>query len=87
MANGEAVKTTPLTLEFTINLPFIATVVAAMLFQSATNAKSDTRINNIEAATAGLDETKAQVAVLDERTESMKATLGRIEMRVEAVQR
>lgn len=68
-------KTTPWTLDRTINLPFLLT--AAVAFASAISfaAKTDNRLANLENATRSVPELSAQLGRLDERTSLMQSNL------------
>lgn len=76
-------KMTPFTLDRTINLPFLVTVVIAIAAGSAWASNTDRRLQGVEQATAGLPEVRERIARMDERGEATKASIARIERLLE----
>ncbi len=76
-------QVTPFSFDRTINLPFLVTVVLAIAAGSAWTSKIDNRMTAVESSTAGLPEMRERLARIDERGESTKAAILRIEEAIE----
>lgn len=70
---------TPVTFDRTVNLPFLITVVAAILAGAVWTSNVNSRLASLDQATAGMPEIRERIARMDERGEATKATLQRIE--------
>lgn len=76
-------KVTPVTLDRTINLPFLVTVVASVMAAAAWSSTMSDRMERVEHAVSGLPMIQERVARMDERGEATKATLARLERALE----
>ena len=79
-------KVTPLTFDRTINLPFLITVAAAILAASAWTSAVNNRLDRLEERTRGLPEIEVRLARIDERGEGSRASLDRIENRLDRIE-
>lgn len=79
-------KVTPVTFDRTINLPFLITVVVSILAASAWTSAVNHRLDRLEERTRGLPDIEVRLARIDERGESSKATLARIEQRLDRIE-
>jgi len=74
---------TPVTFDRTINLPFLITVVAAIMAGAVWTSNVNTRLDELDHATAGMPDMRERIARMDERGEATKATLQRIERQLD----
>lgn len=74
---------TPVTFDRTVNLPFLVTVVAAILAGAVWTSNVNSRLEGLDAATAGMPEMRERIARMDERGEATKSTLSRIERQLD----
>lgn len=80
------VRTTPVTLDLTINLPFLLTV-AGMLAAAATwAADSSARLERLEERTRDVPAITERLARIDERGNSGAESLARIERRLDRIE-
>ncbi|WP_312733669.1 hypothetical protein [Brevundimonas sp.] len=75
-------KVTPIVWNRTINLPFLATIGAAVFAAVAWTSAVNARLDRLEERTRALPEIEVKIARMDERGESSKAALARIEDRL-----
>lgn len=75
-------KVTPFTFDRTINLPFLVTVFLALVSAVVWTSGVNHRLERLEDRTQGLPEIEVRLARMDERDEASKATLARIEQRM-----
>lgn len=75
-------KVTPIVWDRTINLPFLATIGAAVFAAVAWTSAVNARLDRLEERTRALPEIEVKIARMDERGESSKAALARIEDRL-----
>lgn len=79
-------KVTPVVWDRTINLPFLATIGAAVFAAMAWTSAVNNRLDRLEDRTRALPEIEVKIARMDERGESSKATLSRIEQRLDRME-
>lgn len=79
-------KIPPVTLDLTINIPFLLAVVGGIAAGSAAFATVDYRLASVEERTRNLPAIETQLARIDERSEAGKETLARIERQLEQVE-
>lgn len=77
---------TPVTFDRTINLPFLGTVLTAIIAGAIWTSSMSNRMERVEAATQGLPEMRERLARMDERGEASKASLERLERAIERQQ-
>lgn len=86
MSEQPSMRVTPFVLDRTINIPFLLTVAAAVLAASAWTSAVNHRLDRLEERTRGLPDIEVRLARMDERGEASKATLARIEQRLNDVE-
>ena len=79
-------KVTPVVWDRTINLPFLATIAAAVFAAVAWTSAVNNRLDRLEERTRGLADIEVKIARMDERGESSKQTLQRIEQRLDRLE-
>lgn len=72
---ARSMRSTPWTLDKTINLPFLLTAAVAFATAISFAAKTDNRLANLEASTKAVPELSAQMERLDERTKIMQVDI------------
>ena len=72
-------RVTPLTFDRTVNLPFLVTVVAAIMAGAMWTSNMDSRMSAVESSTSGLPEMRERLARMDERGGGTKDAIGRLE--------
>ncbi|GEM_PF-4951227 len=82
MSEHTPMKVTPIVWNRTINLPFLATIGAAVFAAVAWTSAVNARLDRLEERTRALPEIEVKIARMDERGESSKAALARIEDRL-----
>lgn len=79
-------RVTPFVLDRTINLPFLFTVALAIVAGIIWTGNVGNRLDKLEERTRGLPDIEVRLARMDERGESGKATLSRIEQRLDKIE-
>lgn len=82
MSEHTPIKMTPIVWDRTVNLPFLATIGAAVFAAVAWTSAVNARLDRLEERTRALPEIEVKIARMDERGESSKAALTRIEDRL-----
>lgn len=83
MSDLSPMNVTPVTIDRTINLPFLVTVVAAIGAAAIWTSNVNSRLEALDAATAGMPDMRERIARMDERGEATKVTLARIERQLD----
>lgn len=78
-------RVTPFVLDRTINVPFLLTVVSAVLAGAIWTSTVSSRLDRLEERTTDLPEMQVRLARMDERGEADKLALQRIERRLELI--
>lgn len=78
-------RVTPFVLDRTINVPFLLTVVSAVLAGAIWTSTVSNRLDRLEERTTDLPEMQVRLARMDERGEADKLALQRIERRLELI--
>lgn len=76
-------KITPVVLDRTINLPFLATVATAIIAAVVWTSTVNARLDRLEDRTAGLPELSERIARMDERGAGTRDAIERIERELE----
>lgn len=76
-------KVSAVTIDRTINLPFLVTVFLALLAAGAWTSTVNARLTALDERTRGISNMQEHVARIDERSEATKASLARIERQLE----
>ncbi|MBN9467026.1 hypothetical protein [Brevundimonas sp.] len=82
MSEHTPTKVTPIVWDRTINLPFLATIGAAVFAVVTWTSAVNARLYRLEERTRALPEIEVKITRMDERGESSKAALARIEDRL-----
>jgi hypothetical protein len=83
MSDEPPMIVTPVTFDRTVNLPFLVTVVAAIMAGAVWTSNVNARLDELDGATSGMPEMRERIARMDERGEATKATLTRIERQLD----
>lgn len=81
-----AVRTTPVTLDLTINLPFLLTVAGMLAAASTWAASSNARLERLEERTRDMPAMTERLARIDERGASAAESFARIERRLDRIE-
>lgn len=77
------VRTTPWTIDRTVNLPFLMAVVMAMVTALIWGGRMDNRMSNVEKVTADIPEISRRLERIDERSEGVRRDLDRALRQIE----
>ncbi len=79
-------KTTPWTIDRSINLPFLGTVFAAVISGAVWASMISSRMDRVESQVDAIPESQLRVARMDERGASNRETLARMERQLERLE-